>query len=165
MRRPFFLKGDLIMTFLRTPSPPTHNVSGFGVEVTIFSSMIGKIGPLNFDSSSSPLYIEQSVVHSDDLKFKITLTITPNSKSDYDLYRAGIIAIKDRERPQSSDSISLVIDYPDGSKATYSDGNILSFPSAPSIRYDGRLKPSIYKFEFNFISRTLPEKKRKGALK
>ena len=161
------------MTVCRKPSPPTHNV-----KATIFSPVIGTIGPLSFAYSSKPLLIEQSVVHSanhnlnsrihariagkaahrEDRKFKVTLAITPNSQSDYDLYRVGIIAFKKIEYPQSSDSIKLSIAYPDGTVTGYDDGKILSFPSSPSIGHDGKLKPSIYEFEFDFINRTLPEK-------
>ena len=149
------------MTFPLSPSPTTHNVSGFGVEATIFSPVIGEIGPLSFANSQSPILIEQSVVHSEVLKFKVTLAIIPNSKSDHDLYRVGIIALKNIEYPQSSDSIKLHIAYPDGTVTGYDDGKILSFPSSPSIGHDGKLKPSIYEFEFDFINRTLPEKNEK----
>lgn len=140
-----------------------HNVSGYGITVTLVASVTFPQGLTitqfaddsdPFDSASTAIAEAASGVNGDLVVWSkaapipATLSLISGSEDDYNL-----AALYEANRPSASkapagDVITMTVIYPDGSSETASEGAILSGPPMRSVASSGKQKARQYAFAF-----------------
>ena len=142
------------------------NVSGFGLGVTIVAVQSFPMGfnLSKFADDQDPLSAKPYEPFGYDLLYdgelfafdkaavvEVDVSVVPNTDDDINLKillqsRRGGISILPFD-----DSVTMVINYPDGGRVILSSGSILSGPVMDNITQSGRKSGNIYKFVFSSI--------------
>lgn len=140
-----------------------ENISTFGISAYILASRTLPVGALinKFaDDVDSVGIVEaetgQAIIDLNGIVIRwtvanplmVTIGVIPESADDQIL---GVICNANRASqisPSVNDSINLVVRYPNGNIRTFTDGRVISGPSAPSAKAEGRLSSSVYTYAF-----------------
>lgn len=139
------------------------DVSGFGLSATIVAIQTFPMGftVKQFADDVAPLEIQDDEPGGYEMLYDgglftftkanpilIKIGVLPGSEDDINLK----ILLGARRMTSSllpiTDVTSMVVSYPDGGKAVFSNGSILSGPPADTIQQSGRKKGNVYTFAF-----------------
>ena len=139
------------------------DVSGFGLKATIVAIQTFPMGftVQQFADDVDPLEIQDDVPGGYEMLYDgslfaytqanpilVKISVLPGSEDDINLkILLGARRMANKLLP-ISDVTSLVVSYPDGGKAVFSNGSIISGPPADSIKQEGRKKGNTYLFAF-----------------
>lgn len=143
-----------------------YDLSGFGLKATIVALQTFPMGfqVSDFADDVNPLEISDDEVAAYEMlydgslyaftkAFPITVKISVIPGSDDDINLKILLAAKKVTSHlfPISDLTSMVVSYPDGGKAIFSNGTILSGPPADSITLGGRKKGNTFTFVFGAV--------------
>lgn len=146
-----------------------HDVSGHETKVTIASLQTFPMGFTmdQFTDDRDPIDISDDEVagvvktydggvftHTKGNPVYVSVAVIPGGSDDKNL---KILLAAKRSVVQLSsfnDLTSMIISYPNGNKAVFAGGSILSGPPADSISSQGRRKGNLYRFVFSTYNET-----------
>lgn len=145
------------------------NVSGFGLEAQITASSTFPNGfPLTeFADDADPLDspdLEAAdtsmglngdmIVWSRPTGIEVVFNVIPTTEGDTNLDALLFANRVGKGKQSARDQVGIVIVYPNGTKATLSEGVILSGSMVPQVSSAGRIKTRSYRFRFGRITKT-----------
>lgn len=140
-----------------------HNVSGYGLVVTLAASVTFPQGLTitqfaddsdPFDSAATPIAEAASGVNGDLVVWSkaapipATLSLIAGSEDDYNLAALYEANRPSKNKVPAGDEITMTVIYPDGSSETATGGAILSGPPMRSVASSGKQKARQYIFAF-----------------
>lgn len=139
------------------------DVSGFGLKATIVAIQSFPMGftVQQFSDDVDPLEIQDDVPGAYEMMYDgslfaytqanpilVKISVLPGSDDDVNLQILLSARRMTNKLLPISDVTSMVVSYPDGSKAIFSNGSIISGPPAASVKAEGRKKGNTYLFVF-----------------
>lgn len=146
-----------------------QNVSGFGLSAQILASNTFPAGftITQFADDSDPLDAPDITVgdtgiglNGDFLVWnkptgiEVAFAIIPSTEDDKNLEALLDANRVGKNKSGARDEISVILTYPDGSRANCGPGIIVVGPAAKSVSSQGRYKTRIYRFRFESISKS-----------
>lgn len=146
-----------------------QNVSGFGLSINVLASTTFPQGfvATQFADDTDPLDLPDLTVgdsgfglNGDMLVWnrptgiEVAIAVIPATEDDKNfeaLLEANRVG---KNKAGARDEISLVLTYPDGSRANCGPGIIVNGPIAKAVANAGRYKSRVYRFRFERISKS-----------
>lgn len=141
----------------------TTNISGFGLSAVITASTTFPNGITisafadDADSMDSPdfTYADTGsgtnghlLVWSKPGALEIAVNVIPTTEDDVNLsalFEANRVGLG---KTSARDNVGIVFTYPDGSRATFTNGTVQAASLLPQLASSGRLKSRMYRFRF-----------------